>query len=398
MDRYLALSEYYLPHKGGHVIWLHETLRRLGQSRVITHRLPGQAVHQSLDGVDIQRINLDRHPWLRPESLAMYARLTVQGLTAARRMRPAAILAARVLPEGLAANIVAGALGVPSVVFAHGEEITCWTHRGPRSRRALTAATKRRLLWRTYRHADRLIANSRFTRDLLTAGGVDPRHIAVIHPGVDPDLYRPAPRDPTLVEQLGLAGRRVILTVGRLSRRKGQDALLGALPAIAAAIPDVVYLIAGDGDHAKVLRDLADSLGVADRVRFLREVPDDQLPAIYNLADLFAMPNRVLPDSQDVEGFGIVFLEAGACGKPVIAGRSGGVPDAVLDNQTGILVDGDDIPAIAAAAIAVLGDPDLADRLGRAARDRVRGELTWTHAADRVGQWIADPASFNHLS
>jgi phosphatidylinositol alpha-1,6-mannosyltransferase len=176
--------------------------------------------------------------------------------------------------------------------------------------------------------------------------------------------------------------------MGRLTARKGQDRTLQAMPEILREFPDAIYLIGGTGAYEGELGKLAASLGVEDHVRFLGNVPQELLPDLYNLADIFVMPNRESAVQSNVEGFGIVFLEANACGKPVIGGRSGGVPDAVLDGRTGLLVDGDSPEEIAAAATRFLGDPGMCRRLGEAGRDRVRRELTWDISARRIREAV----------
>lgn len=379
------LSEQYSPLKGGHITLMHEVARRIGGVTVLTALASGCARKEIIDGVTIKRVNLDRRWYLRPESMAMYANLLLQGLVTAGRIRPAALLAARALPEGFVAIHLCRLLGVPSIIFAHGEEITPWTRQAPEAeRRKFTAGLKGRCLWAVYLGATRIIANSRFTQRLLTGGGIAEEKVAVVHPGTDPDRYKPTAKDEILAAQLGVQGRRVILTVGRLMWRKGQDMVLRALPGIIAAVPDVVYLICGTGPYEADLRDLANALGLNSHVRFLGEVDTDLLPALYNLSDVFVMPNRVSPRTQDVEGFGIVFLEANACGIPVVGGRSGGVPDAVEDGKTGLLVDGTSVQEIAQATIRILQDPSLARRLGENGRVRVCQRLTWDYAAGHV--------------
>jgi len=383
--RYLCLSELYWPYQGGHVVYLHEVFRRLGRARVITGTMPPMPRRQTVDGVQIRRIDLRRWALLRPESLALYANLARYGLTTALRDKPAAVVAARVLPEGLIANLIARTTGIPSVVFAHGEEITTWTHASHLSPgRGRLGVWKQRLLWRTYRRCDRIIANSRFTQGLLHAGRIDPSKVAVVHPGTDPQRFQPQPKDPDLLRRYQLEKKRVLLTVGRLSRRKGQDVTLRALPQIVHEAPDVVYAIAGTGDYQAELRALVRLLGLDKHVRFLGSVADELLPSVYNLADVFVMPNRTLPESNDVEGFGIVFSEAGACARPIVAGRSGGASEAVLDGETGLLVDGACPDQVAAAVMRLLNDGQLARRLGHNARQRVCRELTWDHSAARI--------------
>jgi len=377
----LAISETYLPHKGGHVIWLHELCKRMPGARVITGRQNGCPAEDVIDSVTVRRVLLKRYPFLRPESLVLYGNLGLQALREAVSHRPEAVLGSRVLPEGLVAHVVGEIARIRSIVLAHGEEIRTWTR--PADRRRLTGTVKARLLWQVYKAADHVVANSRFTRELLLDGGVRPEKVALVHPGTDPQRFRPRPADPGLVRKWNLEDKRVLLTIGRLSRRKGQDTVLRALPAIRKDFPEAVYVIGGVGVEEERLRGLAASLDVQDHVRFLGEIEDATLPSIYNLADIFIMPNRRL-EGNDVEGFGIVFLEASASGLPVIGGRSGGVPDAVADNKTGMLVDGSDLESVIAAVTELLKHPDAARELGRAGRQRVCNELTWDHSAERL--------------
>ncbi|MDA0747911.1 MAG: glycosyltransferase family 4 protein, partial [bacterium] len=188
----------------------------------------------------------------------------------------------------------------------------------------------------------------------------------------------PLPPDPARIEQLGLQNKKVLLTLARLDQRKGHDTALRALASLNRS--DIVYLIGGKGREEPRLRELTSQLGLESQVRFLGFVPDADLPTIYNLCDIFVMPNRVTEGTQlsgDIEGFGISFIEAGACGKPVIAGRSGGAVEAVLDEQTGLLVDPRTEIDTAAAITRLLDEPGLSATLGAQARQRIQREFDW---------------------
>jgi len=384
--QYLSLAEAFgVPPRGGHVVWLHEVSRRLSGVRLLTGRWAGEPDYAVVDGVEIVRIGLKRWPLVRPESLPLYATYLAQAVRQVLSGRPKAILAARVLPEGLLAGILSRALGVPSAVFAHGEEVhRMRPDRVLGGRRRVTAALKRKALWAAYRHVDLIIANSRFTAKLLRRGGVDERRVSVVHPGTDPSCFQPMPRDPCLAAKLGVEGKAVVLSVGRLVHRKGQDTVIRAMPAILRQAPNAVYVVAGKGYYEEQLRRLAESVGVSDHLRFIGEVDNETLPKLYNLANAFVMPNRVTAELGDLEGFGIVFLEAGACGVPVVGGRSGGVPDAIVDGQTGLLVDGSSVAEVAGAVVRLLMDPDGACRMGQNARRRICRELTWDHSAEKI--------------
>jgi phosphatidyl-myo-inositol dimannoside synthase len=165
--------------------------------------------------------------------------------------------------------------------------------------------------------------------------------------------------------------------------------LLRALPAILATVPDAALLIVGDGPDRKRLEAITDREGVRAAVRFTGAVPWAELPAHYDAGEVFAMPCRTRRRGLDVEGLGIVYLEASATGLPVIAGLSGGAPDAVLSGETGQLVDGRDVAAVAAAAITLLRDSSTAKQMGAAGRAWVEREWTWDAAANRLREMLA---------
>ncbi len=204
-------------------------------------------------------------------------------------------------------------------------------------------------------------------------------------PGVDTTIFRP---DDTARRQvrsrLGLADRPVLLCLSRLVPRKGQDMLIRALPAIRAAVPQVSLLLVGGGRDEDRLRRLALSHGVADAVTMVGPVALDELAAYYAAGDVFAMPCRTRGGGLDVEGLGIVFLEASAAGLPVIAGDSGGAPETVQPGATGLIVPGRNPEAIASAAITLLLDARMRSRWGRAGREWVRRRWNWQTSADRL--------------
>ena len=263
---------------------------------------------------------------------------------------------------------------LPFVVYAHGNEILA----------AIDSDWDKPRL--ALKKAACVLANSSFTAGLLRTAGVAPDAIAVIPLGCDIDKFRPRAPDPELRRKL-LGNRErgpVILTVGGLVERKGHDMVIRSLPSVCQRVPHATYLIVGTGPFRERLDELAAELGVRDRIIFAGKVPDDQLPDVYAMCDVFAMPSRARLASHDVEGFGLVFLEAGACAKPVVAGRSGGIEDAVVDGFTGLIVDPSDARDVSQALIRLLTDSELRGRLGRQGRDRVEKERTWSIAGARV--------------
>lgn len=385
MIRYICFSEYYLPQKGGHIVWLHEVCKRLGGVQVLTGRVNGFPLHERIENVEIKRINLSRLSALRPESLFLYANFIARGILAALSVRPVAILAARVLPEGLVGGIIGRILNLPVITLAHGEEIAVYGVRPHNARgQSSVARLKRCLIWKSYGMSTVIIANSRFTARLLQEGDIPPKRIRIIHPGTDPTVFCPRPKNYTKMREWGVREGPVLLTVGRLCDRKGQDVVLSAMPRILEEFPSVQYIVAGEGPKHAELVGIAKELGIDRSVRFLGLVDQEDLPELYNVADLFIMPNRILEGQGEVEGFGIVFIEASASGKPVIGGDSGGTEDSIQDGFAGLRIDGRKPHIVAEAVIRVLSAPDWARRLGEAGRQRVLRQFTWDHSAAQI--------------
>ncbi len=372
--RYLVLTELFLPTKGGTAVWFDEVYRRLDgkTTHIVTADVPGAAEHDRDHPNAIHRLDLRRVSWLRPESLLMYGRLFLHSFWLAASRRFTAIHAGRALPEGLVAWAVARMTFHPVVIYAHGEELTTWGQ--GRKYQAMRFAL---------RHANKVIANSDYTRDELLKIGVESGKIALIYPGVDVKRFRPGLLFDDLKNGLGLGvDQKLILSVGRLSRRKGFDMVIKSLPELAKKGLNVHYALIGIGEDWDYLRNLAQELGVADLVSFLGHVSPEDLPRWYNACDVFAMPNREIDG--DTEGFGMVFVEAAACGKPAIAGLGGGTGAAVQDGVTGFRVDGAELIGISARLYEVLTAPDSIDSIGNAALVRARSEFNWNKTADKT--------------
>ena len=370
----LVLTELFLPTKGGTAVWFDEVYRRLGgkEIHVVTADVPGAAAHDREHPNSVHRVRLQRHRWLRPESLAMYAKLLARSLALHLRHRFEAVHAGRVLPEGLVALLVARIARVPLVVYAHGEEITGW--RKP---------AKFRTKVHVYRSADRIIANSDFTRGELLKLGVRPERITLIQPGVDVARFRPGLPHGDLRSAVGLTqAGMLVLSVGRLSRRKGFDHTIRALARVRSQGIDAAYAVIGIGPDRDYLEGIARECGVQPWVHLLGHVTPDDLPRWYCAADVFAMPNRKI--GNDTEGFGMVFIEAAACGKASVAGREGGTADAVLEGTTGFRVDGESVDELAGALRRLLTEPELRRGMGSRGHARVQAEFSWESVARKT--------------
>jgi len=270
--------------------------------------------------------------------------------------------------------LVSKFLGIGYGVFAHGLDVN------PEVR--LRAKMKRLL---ALRGADRVFCNSSFTRGILKNLGVLPGKTVILHPGISEDGFNLGLKrsDSPITQKLGLGGKKVVLTLGRLVERKGIDKTIQAMEIVRQKVSNVFYIVAGDGPYRETLQKLTKKLNLQDRIVFTGYVPETEKSSYYAAADVFAMPNREL-ENGDVEGFGIVFLEANAHGKPVIGGRSGGAVDAIVDGETGLLVNPIDVGQIASAILRLLKDEDYAKQLGNQGRKRVQREFDWEGIVSRM--------------
>jgi phosphatidylinositol alpha-1,6-mannosyltransferase len=294
------------------------------------------------------------------------AGLNVLTLGRAIASRPDAVLSGHIV-TGPAALAVQALLGAPVIQYLYGDEL--------RDRPGLCRLVTQ--------HARASVAVSSHTRRLALALGASTDRVHVILPGVDPPLApapRPAPRK--------AGAPPTIITVARLEDRyKGFDVTIRALPLVHARVPDARWVVVGDGSLRGELQAMAGSQGVADHVMFAGALDDEGRDAWLDRADVFVMPSRLMPGGLGGEGFGIVYLEAGAHGLPCVAGNVGGSVDAVIDGETGLLVDPTDHVAVAGAIATLLLDPALRSRLGEAGRARAE-RLSWARMAEEVDMLI----------
>jgi len=204
-----------------------------------------------------------------------------------------------------------------------------------------------------------------------------------IAPGIDTDHFAPDPTAIELKRELELEGKRVIVSVGRLVHRKGQDTLVEALPFILEKNPDAHLLFVGVGPHLEYIHKRAIQLDVLSHISFVGRVQYAELPRFISVGEIFAMPSRSRLAGLEVEGLGIVYLEASACELPVVGGLSGGAPDAVLEGETGYSVDGLNATAVAGAINRLLADPELARAMGKRGRQWIIEEWEWRHWSAR---------------
>lgn len=236
-------------------------------------------------------------------------------------------------------------------------------------------------------NASMVLCNSRVTANRVVDSGYQ-GCINILHPGTDPKRFNPDMNTSEVTKRYSLAGKKVLLSVSRLVERKGYEQVLRALPEVIKRVPDVLYLIAGEGEQEDRLRKIAKELGLDSKVIFIGYAKENDLPTLFCACDIFIMPSLTLNNGHDYEGFGIAFIEANACGKPVIGGMSGGMTEAIIDGETGLLVDPNDVNAVAEAIVRLLTDNKLADRLGENGRKRVEKELSWERVGERLEKFL----------
>ena len=373
---HLLLSEIFPPRTGGSGRWFWETYRRLPREDYFIaageHEL-AVAFDRSHD-LRVHRLPLTLNQWgVRSFTGLNGYRRAYFGLHRLLRSEKVELIhVGRCLPEGVVALLAKWRLGVPYVCYIHGEDVT-------------TAKDSREhafLVRRVLNNSRILIANSENTARVFAKNGESPpRKSMFCTPASTRTIFR-RPVDSAVRAELGWTDKSVVLTVGRLQKRKGHDMMIRALPAIRRTIPNVLYAIAGDGDERAGLEATANYEGVADQVQFLGEITDEQLLQCYRQCDLFALPNRQV--GADIEGFGMVLLEAQSCGKPVLAGDSGGTSETMRIDQTGRIVDCTRPEPLAAAVSDLLTDERARKRMGDAAREWVVEQFDWSSLRHRA--------------
>jgi phosphatidylinositol alpha-1,6-mannosyltransferase len=368
--RILLFSWFYVPFVGGAELFVQaitERLRHRFDFTVLTSRLRRSLPpREAASGVEIRRVGVGR-------ALDKLLYLPVAPVTALRGPRPDLVHAVMASGGALAAAGYLRLRPAPSLLTLQdgdGEEYVRG-YLGP--------------LFRFYPHLHRAFGHVHaISNDLARRAvryGADPRTLSVIPNGCDPEGLRSAaagagPDD--LRRRLGLEGARVVMSVSRLVPKNGLDRLLEALPALRTRFPEAVVVLVGDGEERARLERLADSRGVRANVRFVGAVAPEEVGRYLLAADVFVRPSLT-------EGLGSAFLEAMACGLPVVGSRAGGIPDFLVDGETGLFCDPDRPDTIAAAIARLLGDPDLAARLGRSGHALVRDRYRWDAVAERIG-------------
>ena len=362
----MAFSELYHPVVGGSIRWMAKIAEHWpGRASVLAGMPPSGSLQPTdRDGaVPVRRIRLRLSDWGldTPGNLMQYAGAVGRLAAHSRRQRAQAVLCGRGVPEGFIAFLARRVTGIPYGCLVHGEEvISC----------GLSGQLKR-MLALSYSRADFLVCNSRSSAELALSAGGRASRIVVSHPGVEVSEFA----DVLAADRPAHGGPTVLLTTGRLDERKNHAGVLRAMAVLAGRGLDLRYVIVGDGDMEEPLRALAAELGVAGRVEWVQGGGDEIVRKAYAQADIFVMP--AIHTGRDIEGFGIVFIEAGLAGLPCVAGDVGGCKEAVLDGRTGLVVNGADVEALAGAIERLARDAEWRRALGQAGRRRAIQELDW---------------------
>ncbi|HEX4726221.1 MAG TPA: glycosyltransferase family 4 protein [Jatrophihabitans sp.] len=372
MNRKLLLvTNDFPPRQGGIQTFLYELVRRLPADQVAVYASdhPGAAAFDAELPFPVRR-----HPTglLTPTPAARR-----RVLQARAEFGASSIWFGAAAPLGLLAGPLRAAGAHRLVATTHGHEVG-WAML-PGARQALR---------RIADGVDVLTYLGEYTRSRLARVVGDRTELHRLTPGVDLDTFHPGISGQPVRDRYGLAGLPVAVCVSRLVPRKGQDVLIRALPAVRERVPDARLLIVGGGRYERQLRRLAERAGVADAVVFTGAVPYPELPAHFAAGDVFAMPCRTRRLGMDVEGLGMVYLEASATGLPVLAGDSGGAPDAVRDGVTGEVVHGGDLAAVADRLAGLLADRPRAQAMGRAGRQWTEQAWRWDLIADRLAELL----------
>ncbi|MGH8891518.1 MAG: glycosyltransferase family 4 protein [Acidothermaceae bacterium] len=371
MSRVLVITNDFPPRAGGIQAFVHALTVRLDDVVVYAPAWDGAA---SFDAA--QPFEVVRHR----SSLMLPTRVVGRRAAAIMQARGCdAVWFGAAAPLGLLASHLRRAGARRIVATTHGHEAG-WAQ----------LPVARQLLRKIGSDVDVLTYLGSYTKNRLAKAVSSSANLQRLAPGVDPTFFRPGAGGAAVRARYGLGERPVVVCVSRLVPRKGQDMLVKAMPSILRTVPEAMLLVVGDGPYRASLEKLVDRVGVRSAVRFTGAVPWEELPAHFDAGDVFAMPCRTRRGGLDVEGLGIVYLEASATGLPVVAGNSGGAPDAVLPRETGDVVDGRDVEAVAAAVAGWLANPEKARAMGAAGRAWVEREWSWDAAAKQLTAMLRD--------
>jgi phosphatidylinositol alpha-1,6-mannosyltransferase len=378
MNRQLLLTYDFPPLGGGIARWMGELAKRYpaGSLVVSTGREDGSGSSDPEFPNLVDRVPV---PSRRLRAAPGLVRWSLRAAVLAKAYRAEFVWCGNIKPAAYPARWINARMGLPYGILMHGGDLLILQLQARRS------TVKKRVIQALLGHASVVIANSQWThglcRGLLDELEIrrDAAWVRTVPLGSDPVLFRPGLDQATVRSRYSLSGGRWLLTVARLTQHKGIDIGIRVVAMLAERFPDLGYLVVGSGSERATLESLARELGIGERIRFLGAVPDNELPAVYNVGEIYLGLSRVMSDR--VEGFGISLSEAAASGLPAVASRAGGIPDAVQDGQTGLLVDPDNLEEVCQAVRTLLDNPDRAKAMGWAGRQAVETYYNWGRVA-----------------
>jgi len=376
MKKTLLVTIDFWPKVGGVANYYFNLCKQLeNKVTVLTTKIKDKEIlKQNLD-FKIIRKNLLLN-WMWPQWLVMFWYIW----RVVKREKIEMLWVGQVLPTGTVIYFLTKFLKLSYIVSCHGMDIL----------QASKVARRKKMVQRILEGAKLIIVNSHYTAELVKKIGIKSGKIKVIYPGVsanDKQLIGNNIIKEKFIRKYNLEGKKIILSVGRLVERKGFDKVIEAMPRVVTRIPEAIYLIVGTGGDVLRLKDLSNK--IVEHIIFLGKVSDEEKWALLGLCDVFITPAR--ENNEDVEGFGIVYLEANLMGKAVIAGKTGGAQEAVVNGETGLLVNPESVEEVSEAIINLLNNKELADKLGKAGCQRVIEKFSW----EKIGEDMKKVLNYN---
>lgn len=372
ISRTLVVTNDFPPRVGGAQRYVHDLVRHLPSDRaaVLAPRWPGWEEFDGSQPFPVFRFGAKR--------LAPVPDLLRRVRSLISETESEVVLFGHGLPLAIMGPRLVADPGRPYAVLTHGAEV--WAAGIPGSARAL---------WYACSRANTVFAVSRYTAARVRPAVPDDVPLVILPPGVDTERFRPDISGHEIRERYDLEGAPVAVCISRMVTRKGQDTLIRGWRKVLRRVPEARLFLVGDGPSRPRLEALAAEEGIASSVVFAGQVSEEELPSFYAAGDVFAMPCRSRKGGLEVEGFGIVFLEAAAVGLPVVAGNSGGAAEAVEDGETGLVVDGTSDDAVAHSVADLLEDPARAATMGKLGRLRVEQDFAWPRVIERLAVGLA---------
>ncbi len=375
MRKSLLVTLYFPPTRGGISNSLWNVCRHIPKGKIVVLTQETDVLHRSNCPIYRKKL-LSKSRLIWPKWLFMIREIN----TIVREQSIDLIQAGQTLPIGFVALLFKKFKGLPYFVYVYGQDMILMRK----------SWRKMFLIKMILKNADGVIANSEFTKNIATSLGASEKRTIILYPSPHDQIETQVDQQylDYTINRRGIAGKKILLSVGNIVERKGQDIIIKALPHVIKEVPDILYAIVGTGPYKEQLINLAISLNVQNFIKYFDDVSDEELPYFYRSCRVLTMVSRDLKNSEgksiDVEGFGMVYLEANLFGKPVIGGNSGGVPEAIEHGVSGLVVDPNSEIEVADAIIKLLTDAAYAKKLGEQGRIRAREKFKWSNEVEKL--------------